>query len=113
MVAFGLTNLEADAPHSFVRQKAYFTPYNADEGKSVRLRERGLDRAILAAGNSMGDYAMLDGVSDGGLPHMVLILDHDDPAREFEYHKPGLLAAAKKRGWLVVSMKNDFRILFE
>jgi len=33
--------------------------------------------------------------------------------REFEYHKSGLLAAAKKRGWLVVSMKNDFRALFE
>ena len=113
MVGFALANLDDDAPQSFVRRREYFTPYNADEGKSVRLRERGLDRAVLAVGNSMGDYAMLDGVSDGGMPNLVVVLDHDDPEREFEYHKPDLLSAAKTRGWLVVSMKHDFHTVFE
>lgn len=112
MVGFALVNLDDDAPHSFARQKQYFDPYNADEGKSVRLRERGVGPALVAAGNSMGDYAMLDGVSDGGAPNLVLVIDHDDPVREFEYHKPELLTVAKRRGWLVVSMKNDFNIVF-
>lgn len=113
MVGFALVNLDDDAPHSFVRRKKYFDPYNADEGKSVRLRERGLDHALVAVGNSMGDYAMLDGVSDGGAPNLVLVIDHDDSEREFEYHKPKLLAAAERRGWLVVSMKNDFNMVFK
>jgi hypothetical protein len=113
MVGFTLANLEDDAPQTFVRKKEYFDPYNADEGKSVRLRERSLQQAVLAAGNSMGDYAMLDGVSDGKPPNIVLVIDHDDPFREFEYHKPDLLSAAKKRDWVVVSMKNDFRTIFK
>lgn len=113
MVGFTLANLHDDVPHSFVRQKEYFTPYNADEGKSIRLRERGLEQALVAVGNSMGDYAMLDWVSDGGSHNLVLVIDHDDPVREFEYHNQELLAAAKRRGWLVVSMKSDFKMVFE
>ncbi|NQT11098.1 MAG: haloacid dehalogenase-like hydrolase [Planctomycetes bacterium] len=113
MVGFALANLDEDAPQSFVRQKEYFDPYNADEAKSVRLRERGLGQALVAAGNSMGDYAMLDGVSDGTAHNLVLVIDHDDPVREFEYQKPKLLAAAEKRGWLVVSMKTDFNTVFD
>lgn len=113
MVGFALVNLEDDAPHSFLRQKEYFQPYNADEGKTVRLRERGIGKVLVAAGNSMGDYAMLDGVSDAGAHNLVLVIDHDDPVREFEYHKPDFLAAAEKRGWVVVSMKSDFNVVFE
>ena len=113
MVGFTLVNLDDDAPQSFVRQKLYFDPYNADEGKSVRLRERGLGQALVAAGNSMGDYAMLDGVSDRGTLNLVLVIDHDDPLREFEYHKSDLLAEAVRRGWVVVSMKDDFKTVFE
>jgi haloacid dehalogenase-like hydrolase len=113
MVGFTLANLKENSPHTFVRSKEYFTPYNADNGKSARLRERGLHNAIFAAGNSMGDYAMLDGVSDVELPNIVLVIDHDDPLREFEYPNEGLLSAAQKRDWVVVSMKNDFRTIFK
>jgi len=45
MVGFTLANLDDDAPQSFIRQKKYFEPYNSDNGKSVRLRERGLGLA--------------------------------------------------------------------
>jgi len=112
MVAFTLANLDDDAPHLFRRQKAYFEPYNADDKKSVRIRERGIEHALLAAGNSMGDYAMLDGVSDSGRTSLVIVVDHDDSAREFEYHKPDLLEIARKRGWVVTSMKHDFLRIF-
>ena len=113
MVGFTLVNLDEDAPHAFVRNKEYFEPYNADEGKALRLRERGIGPMMIAAGNSMGDYAMLDGVSDESARNLVIVIDHDDSTREFEYHKPDLLAAAKKRGWLVVSMKRDFKTIFD
>ena len=112
VVGFELRNLNEDKPHSFIRIREYFDPYNADNGKAVRLRERGLEAAILAAGNSMGDYAMLDGVSDGKLPNLILIVDHDDPNREFQYRKADLLSEAKKRNWVVISMKKDFRFVF-
>lgn len=112
MVGFKLLNLKKDARHEFVRTREYFDPYNADENKTVRLRERGLVPGIFAVGNSMGDYAMLDGVADSGPHNLVLIVDHDDPKREFEYHKTGLMDEARKRNWLIISIENDFRSLF-
>jgi phosphoglycolate phosphatase-like HAD superfamily hydrolase len=96
----------------FIRNSSYFEPYNADENKVVRIRERGLLPSIFAFGNSSGDLAMLEVTAASGLPNMVCILDHDDPDREFEYHKSDLLKTAAKNAWTVVSMKRDFRVLF-
>jgi phosphoglycolate phosphatase-like HAD superfamily hydrolase len=96
----------------FIRKSSYFEPYNADENKVVRIRERGLLPSIFAFGNSSGDLAMLEVTAASGFPNMVCILDHDDPEREFEYHKSNLLKTAKKNAWTVVSMKRDFKVLF-
>ncbi len=112
MVGFSLINLEKDEPPIFVRNREYFTPYNADEAKVLRMRERGVLPVIFAFGNSGGDYAMLDATTDSGLPNMVCILDHDDAEREYEYHKLKLLEKARKRNWTIVSMKKDFKIIF-
>jgi len=112
MLGFTLANLKEDAPPIFVRDRSYFDPYNADENKVVRMRERALLPAMFAFGNSMGDYAMLDAASDSKLPSLVCILDHDDAEREYEYHKKTLLEKARSRGWLVVSMSKDFHRVF-
>lgn len=112
MVGFSLANLEKNEPPVFVRNHDYFSPYNADDAKVVRMRERGVMPSIFAFGNSMGDYAMLDATADSGLPNLPCVLDHDDPEREYDYHKAELLDIAKKRGWHIVSMKRDFRTVF-
>jgi hypothetical protein len=111
MVGFSL-QLGSDNNPVFIRKPSYFEPYNADENKVVRIRERGLLPSVFAFGNSSGDLAMLEVTAASGLPNMVCILDHDDPEREFEYHKSDLLKTASKNGWTVVSMKRDFRVLF-
>ena len=112
MVGFSLANLEKNESPNFVRNKNYFTPYNADEAKVIRMRERGILPSIFAFGNSSGDYAMLDATTDSGLPNLVCILDHDDPEREYEYRKPKLLESAHNHNWNIVSMKRDFGIVF-
>ncbi len=112
MVGFRLANLKEDAPPIFIKNRSYFDPYNADDNKVVRIRERALLPAMFAFGNSMGDYAMLDAASDGELPSLICILDHDDVVREYEYHKETLLQEAQSRGWLVVSMTKDFLRIF-
>jgi hypothetical protein len=108
MVGFSLQFGSNNNP-VFIRKSSYFEPYNADENKVVRIRERGLLPSIFAFGNSSGDLAMMEVTAASGLPNMVCILDHDDPEREFEYHKSNLL---KKNKWTVVSVKRDFRVLF-
>ena len=111
MVGFGLQFGDNNNP-VFIRKSSYFEPYNADENKAVRIRERGLLPSIFAFGNSSGDLAMFQMTAASGLPNMVCILDHDDSAREFEYHKSNLLKTATKNAWTVVSMKRDFKVLF-
>ena len=111
MVGFSL-QFGANNNPVFIRKSSYFEPYNADENKVVRIRERGLLPSIFAFGNSSGDLAMLEVTAASELPNMVCILDHDDPEREFEYHKSDLLKTATKNAWTVVSMKRDFRVLF-
>jgi phosphoserine phosphatase len=113
MVGFTLANLNEDSPPVFIRDRSYFDPYNADNNKVIRMRERALLPAMFAFGNSMGDYAMLDAVSDSNLPSLVCILDHDDAKREYDYHKETLLKEAQSRNWLIVSMKKDFLRVFE
>jgi hypothetical protein len=111
MVGFSLQYGNNNNP-VFIRKSSYFQPYNADENKVVRIRERGLLPSIFAFGNSSGDLAMLEVTAASGLPNMVCILDHDDPEREFEYHKSKLLNTATKNAWTVVSIKRDFKVLF-
>lgn len=71
-------------------------------------------RPLLAAGNSNGDLPMLEFAhrSDGGT--LRLLVDHDDADREFAYASGAekALDEAAKRGWTVVSMKNDFATMF-
>jgi len=112
MVGFSLKYEGKNKKPVFVRKKSYFEPYNADENKVVRIRERGALSSIFAFGNSSGDLAMLEVTAASELPNMVCILDHDDPVREFEYHKPNLLKIAAESDWNIVSMKRDFKVIF-
>lgn len=96
---------------SFVRTSTIWRPYNVDGGKVLRIRERTGGTPILAFGNSSGDLEVLRLVATAE-KSLVLILDHDDEEREFEYSHRDLLATAHAKGWQVVSMEQDFRTLF-
>ncbi|WP_336492646.1 HAD family hydrolase [Methylobacterium nigriterrae] len=81
-------------------------------------------RPQAAFGNSTGDREMLEwtGASGGQLKMLVL---HDDAAREYAYgparglpdsrvgrFTPALDEEAQRRGWTVISMKNDWKRIF-
>lgn len=71
---------------------------------------------IFAAGNvgSEGDIPMLTYSQAQKNPTFQLLVNHDDAQREFVYSESsnGSLNAAEKNGWQVVSMKNDWKTLF-
>lgn len=109
----GFHEQSSDSEVTFVRIKEYFTPYCEERNKVVRIRERGLLPGQLAAGNTMGDYAMLDAVQKTGKgPTLQLIVDHDDARREFSYRDSALVDSAVVRGWTKISMRNDFKDVF-
>ena len=71
-------------------------------------------KPIFAAGNSDGDYEMMEYTLSGEGPSMAILVHHDDEEREYNYMKGTEKAVqdAETKGWHVVSMKNDFRIIF-
>jgi hypothetical protein len=87
-----------------------------DDGpvKPVRIWSRIGRRPILAFGNSNGDIPMLQFAGGNGRPALRLLVLHDDKAREFDYvgGAEKALDLAKTNGWTVVSMKNEWKVVF-
>jgi hypothetical protein len=71
-------------------------------------------RPILVAGNSNGDIQMLEYAEHPSRPSLSLLVNHDDEEREFAYTAGAekSLDLAKERGWVVVSVKNDWANVF-
>ncbi|HEX5498577.1 MAG TPA: HAD family hydrolase, partial [Thermomicrobiales bacterium] len=88
-------------------------------GKPVNIHLHIGQQPILAVGNSDGDQQMLEYVDAGDGPRLLLLVHHDDAAREFAYDRTSAVGTldtawdeAVKRGWLVVSMKDDWERIF-
>jgi hypothetical protein len=90
------------------RTKGVEQPIGDGPGKPVHIWARTGRKPLLAGGNSDGDAAMLRTARFG------LLIRHDDAGREFAYDAGSekALAKAKERGWTVVSMQNDFKVVF-
>ena len=87
-----------------------------DDGpaKPVRIWSRIGRRPVIAVGNSNGDIEMLRFARTSGRPALRLLVNHDDAEREFDYQAGAekALERAAERGWTVVSVKNDWRVVF-
>ncbi len=82
-------------------------------------------RPAAAFGNSIGDRQMLEYTSAGGGARLAVLVLHDDARREYAYGPAAGLPAssvgtftqalydqAKRQGWVVVSMKDDWKKVF-
>jgi phosphoserine phosphatase len=87
-----------------------------DDGpqKPIRIWSHTGRRPLLAGGNSNGDIPMLDFTQHPDKPTLRLLLLHDDDQREFAYTSGAeqALEQAGKSGWTVVSMHDDFKVVF-
>jgi hypothetical protein len=100
--------------------------FNDDKaGKPVGINQHIGRRPIAAFGNSVGDQQMLEYAQSGSGVRFELLVLHDDAAREFAYgparglpdvkygfFTDALEDHAKKDGWTVVSMKDDWKTVF-
>lgn len=100
--------------------------FNDDKAdKPVGINQHIGRRPIAAFGNSVGDQQMLEYAQGGSGARFELLVLHDDAAREFAYgparglpdvkygyFTPALEDHAKKDGWTVVSMKDDWNRVF-
>jgi phosphoglycolate phosphatase-like HAD superfamily hydrolase len=89
-------------------------------GKPVGINQHIGRRPIAAFGNSDGDQQMLEWTQAGSGARLLMLVHHDDAVREFAYgaeskigtFSDALMAEAKKNGWTVISMKDDWKTIF-
>lgn len=94
-------------------------------GKPVGINEFIGRRPVAAFGNSDGDREMLEwtGAADGA--RLMMLVFHDDAEREYAYgpasglpdtkfgtFSQSLMDEAGKKGWVVISMKDDWKRIF-
>ena len=100
--------------------------FNDDKAdKPVGINQHIGRRPIAAFGNSRGDKEMLEYTQGGSGARFMLLVLHDDAAREYAYgpalglpdvklgaFTQAVYDQAKKEGWTVVSMKDDWKTVF-
>jgi len=75
---------------------------------------------VAAFGNSRGDKEMLEYAQSGGGRRLMVLVHHDDAQREYAYgpeskigtFPDSLMSQANQNGWLVVSMRKDWKRVF-
>jgi phosphoserine phosphatase len=82
-------------------------------GKPVGIHSHIGVRPAAAFGNSDGDQQMLEWATIGK-PGFALLVHHTDGQREYAYDKGAekALAEARAKGWTVVDMKKDWKVIY-
>ena len=94
-------------------------------GKPVGINKFIGRRPIAAFGNSAGDKEMLEWTQSGGGLRLMGLVFHDDAEGEYAYgpanglpdskfgaFPQSLMDEAEKKGWVVISMKDDWKQVF-
>ncbi len=107
------TLMTADGP-VIMRKPGLVDPVDDGPGKPVSIQLHIGQKPVLAGGNSDGDLHMLWLAEKSGHRSLSLLVNHDDADREYAYANgtEQVMPLAKEHGWLVVSMKNDWKTVF-
>jgi phosphoserine phosphatase len=92
---------------------------NDKDGKPVAIHKFIGRRPIAAFGNSDGDLQMLQWTVAGDGPSLMGIVHHTDAKREWAYDRKSdigcldkALDEANAKGWTVVDMKKDWKVVY-
>jgi phosphoglycolate phosphatase-like HAD superfamily hydrolase len=76
-------------------------------------------RPVFAFGNSDGDQQMLEWTAAGAGAHLMGLVHHTDGVREYAYDRNSPVGRLDKawdeairRKWIVVDMKNDWKVIY-
>lgn len=102
-------------------------PFFIDDGpgKAIGINLFIGKRPSAAFGNTAGDAQMLEWTQAGDGARLMMLVLHDDAQREYAYgpaanlpdthvgtFSDALLTEARKNGWIVISMKNNWKRIF-
>jgi phosphoglycolate phosphatase-like HAD superfamily hydrolase len=89
------------------------------EGKPVAIQALIGRRPIAAFGNSDGDLQMLQWTAAGSGARLAVFIHHTDTEREWAYDRASSIGQLEKgldeataKGWTLVSMKDDWKVIY-
>ena len=89
------------------------------DGKPVGIHQYIGKRPIAAFGNSDGDLQMLQWTAAGEGKRLMVYVHHTDAEREWAYDRESPIGRldkgldeAMERGWVIVDMMNDWKVVF-
>jgi phosphoserine phosphatase len=102
--------------NSTILREPELASFNEKEVKPENIQLHIGKVPVFAVGNSDGDLEMLRYTADNNSPgkSLELLIHHDDGVREYSYDTlaENLLIEAQRQNWTIVSMKDDFRIIY-
>jgi phosphoserine phosphatase len=109
-----------DGVPALVRTGSIVGEANEGAAKVVNIQQAVGRRPIFAAGNSAGDREMIEWALSGEGPSLGLLIDHDDADREAAYDSVAasfesserIVDVARRQGWTVVSMRDDWSTIY-
>jgi hypothetical protein len=92
---------------------------NDKEGKPIGIHSHIGRRPLAAFGNSDGDLDMLRWATTGKRQGFALFVHHTDAEREWSYDRASSIGRfdkgldeAREKGWPIVDMKRDWRVVY-
>ncbi|MDP5070718.1 MAG: haloacid dehalogenase-like hydrolase [Congregibacter sp.] len=102
-----------------IRRGTSLTHVNDKEGKPVGIEQQIGKRPIFAAGNSDGDFAMIEWTTTGQPASLGIIVHHTDAEREWAYDRESPIGELERgldeaptRGWMVIDMQKDWSRIY-
>ena len=105
---------DAQGVAQVMRTREIEQPVDDGPGKPLHIHRATGRRPVLAAGNSDGDIHMLKYAAGHSGLALSLLVHHDDAEREYAYDGGAekALRLATDEGWIVVSMKDDWKSIW-
>jgi phosphoglycolate phosphatase-like HAD superfamily hydrolase len=105
---------QADDQSVYIMRKPGLDFIDDGPAKAVHIWDRIGRYPIFAAGNANGDIPMLRLAEAGPHAPLCMLINHNDADREFDYTAGAedAMKTAPERGWVVVSVKQDWRTVF-
>jgi len=93
--------------------------FDDKEGKPVAIHQHIGKKPVAAFGNSDGDLQMLQWASAGDGKRLMVFIHHTDADREWAYDRESHIGRFDKgldealvKGWTVVDMKKDWKVIY-
>ena len=107
-------------PAIFTLLDGSYSPRNNYYGKSINIYTQTGKYPVIAVGNTAGDFGMFHMATCNHYPHMSLMINHDDAAREFVYPPyyshhpvPEWEDSLRTFGWTKVNMSEEFKTVWK